>query len=484
MLGKLNLYVIKVGIFLITAALIVGMAGCDDDGYTPPSEDMEIRTWYDLDDVRDNLAGNYTLMNDLDSTTAGYEDLASPTANGGKGWEPIGSWEYGWFTGSFDGQGYEIRNLFVNRPDESSVGLFGIVDEVGIIKNIGVVATVTGYTCAGSLVGEMGVEGATDHGTVSNCYATSSVTGLSCVGGLVGTSYKATVSNSYYTGSINGDKWVGGLVGRSFGDVSNSYYNYDEVLINGENIITIGALFGEDFEQWLADGKFLDVNDRLSQESDYYVINDVNDFKELLAFGQNDSLKFRLKNDLDLATEPDFYIPYLAGEFDGNGHKISDLNFNFVFISQVGLVGYLASGGNVTDLAAENVSITGASTVGGLVGENVGKVSNSYSTGNITGDRDVGGLVGDNWGIVDNSYSTGSVTGTVGYLSRYVGGLVGRNEFEGTVSSSYSISSVTGGADVGGLAGESFGNVSSSYSTSNVSGKSRVGGLVGQNGGP
>ena len=40
----------------------------------------EIRTWYDLDAIRDNLCGNYTLMNDLDSTTAGYEGLASPAA--------------------------------------------------------------------------------------------------------------------------------------------------------------------------------------------------------------------------------------------------------------------------------------------------------------------------------------------------------------------------------------------------------------------
>jgi hypothetical protein len=47
---------------------------------------IEIWDWYDLDAIRYNLAGNYTLMNDLDSTTSGYTELASPTANGGKGW--------------------------------------------------------------------------------------------------------------------------------------------------------------------------------------------------------------------------------------------------------------------------------------------------------------------------------------------------------------------------------------------------------------
>ncbi len=118
----------------------------------------------------------------------------------------------------------------------------------------------------------------------------------------------------------------------------NSYYNYDEVLINGQNVITIGALSGEDFEQWLANDKFLDVNERLSQENGYYLINNVTDFKQLLAFGQNDTLKFRLTNDLDLAGEPNFYIPYLAGEFDGNAHKISNLSFNFGFVSQCRIV--------------------------------------------------------------------------------------------------------------------------------------------------
>ena len=50
----------KFGIFLVTIALIVGITGCD--GYTPPSKDLEIRDWYDLDAVRNNLGGNYTLM--------------------------------------------------------------------------------------------------------------------------------------------------------------------------------------------------------------------------------------------------------------------------------------------------------------------------------------------------------------------------------------------------------------------------------------
>jgi hypothetical protein len=473
MLGKLNYYVTKFSIFLITAALIAGMVGCG-----PPSQNLEIRTWYDLDAVRNNLRGHHILMNDLNSITPGYTELASPTANQGKGWDPIGFFSAGPFIGSFDGQGYKIRDLFIDRPNECAVGLFSSVGEGGRIEGVGVVnANVTGslevvwHGCdsTGSLVG-------VNFGTVNNSYSTGSVICEWYVGGLVGENY-GTVSNSYYRGNVTGNASVGGLVGVNSGTVINSYYNCDEVLINGENIITIGALFGEDFEEWLANDKFLDVNERLSQENGYYLINDVSHFKQLLAFGQNATLKFRLTNDLDLGDEPSFYIPYLAGEFDGNGHKISNLSFNFGFVSYVGLFGYLAPGGKVTQVGVENINITGAEYVGGLVGDNhFGTVSNCYATGSVTGNRSVGGLVGRNYdSTVSNSYSSGSVTG-----EGDVGGLAGRND--GTVSNSYSTGTVSGDQNVGGLVGMEWnGAVSNSYSTGNVTGDGWVGGLVGYN---
>ena len=513
-------YLARISIFLIMVALIAGMVGC---GGTPSS--VKIRDWYDLDAVRNNLGGNHILMNDLDSTTTGYEELASPTANQGKGWQPIGNIANK-FTGSFDGQGYEIRDFSINRLNEYYIGLFGFVADEGVIQDIGVVnATVNGQTFVGGLVGFTrgtvsnsycindvmgqgvigglvgwniegtisnsyssgnvtgesqvgGLLGSNEGGSVSYSYSTSSVTGSSGAGGLVGINSEGTVSNSYSTGSVSGTTEVGGVVGENSGYVSNTHYNYDEVLINGENIITIGALFDEDFEEWLANGKFLDINDRLSQESGYYLINDVTDFKQLLAFGQDDNLRFRLTNDMNLDTEPGFYIPYLAGEFDGNGHKISNLSFNCDFVYTVGSFGYLATGGAVTGVGVENINITGYNNVGGLVGMNhEGIVGDSYSTGSVIGGGMVAGLVGMNSeGIVSNSYSTSNVTG-----GGFVGGLVGIN-YKGTVSDSHSNSSVAGWAIVGGLVGMNDGTVRKSYSSGSVTSDGDVGGLVGING--
>jgi hypothetical protein len=208
---------VRVSIFLIIIAFVAGMVGCDGNGDNPPPQEGEIRTWYDLDAVRDDASGNHTLMNDLDSTTAGYDELASPTANEGAGWQPIGGVGYYRFTGSFDGQGYEIRDLFINRPNEGEVGLFCWVDEGGRIENIGLVnAIVTGQHWVGGLVG-VNIEG-----TVYNSYSTGKVTGDDNVGGLVG-SNSGTVSNSYSTGNVTGRDWVGGLVGYNGGPAHNSY---------------------------------------------------------------------------------------------------------------------------------------------------------------------------------------------------------------------------------------------------------------------
>jgi hypothetical protein len=270
-------YLTRLCIFLIAAALAVGMAGCGCEGYTPPpTEKLEIRTWYDLDAVRDDLDANYIRMNDLDSTTPGYEELASPTANAGKGWQPIGHGAWGWtffgvreigelFKGILDGQGYEIRDLYINNEDQ--VGLFGfvakggILSQGGIIKNLTLMnATVTADEAAGVWLGlhedavrcldvapaAGGVGGLVGYnrGTVSNCYATGTVTGRGSVGGLVGDSHEGTVSDSYSISSVSGNSSVGGLVGSHYDATVKKCYSAGSVA----GTSSVGGLVGYNLE--------------------------------------------------------------------------------------------------------------------------------------------------------------------------------------------------------------------------------------------
>ncbi len=203
----------------------------------------QIADWYRLDDVRNYLSSHFILINDLDSNSIGYTELASATAHEGKGWQPIAVNTT--FVGSFDGQGCEICDLFINRPDESQVGLFGAVGEAGTIENVGVNGNVTGYDNTGGLVGKNegtvsssystcrvignlnvgGLVGKSDNseGTVTKSCSAGNVTGANNVGGLVGWNREGTMSNSYATGRVTGSDNVGGLVGKNSDTESNSY---------------------------------------------------------------------------------------------------------------------------------------------------------------------------------------------------------------------------------------------------------------------
>ena len=336
-------YLAMASIFLVTVALIAGMLGC---GTTTPS--AEIWDWYDLDAIRNNLAASCFLMCSLDSTTDGYKELASETANQGRGWQPIGTQDKA-FTGTFDGQGFEISDLYIGRVDTGHVGLFGFVGEKGVIKNVGVVnAYVVGEFCVGGLVG-------INWGTVSNSYSDGSVSGTDQVGGLVGGN-GGSVSNSYSMGSVSGDRHVGGLVGASNGPVSNSHFAGS---VSGESRIggLVGGMSG-------------------STVSNSYFTGSVS--------GSSDQVGGLVGYNYGTVSKS-----YSSGSVSGDSYT-------------GGLVGFNRD--TVKD-SYSSANVTGRWIAGGLMGQNRGTVTKSYSTGSVSGTDLIGGLVGRNYeGTVSNSF--------------------------------------------------------------------------------
>ena len=147
------------------------------------------------------------------------------------------------------------------------------------------------------------------------------------------------------------------------------------------------------------------------------------------------------------------------------------------------LAGRLSSGGTVrgSHVAAGSVTHTTSSTstshIGCLLGYSDGTVRDSYATCNVAGTNNyslnIGGLIGksDAGGTVDTTYATGTVTSTgtgTGLIA--VGGLIGRNE--GQISVSYATGNVSGDSRgvVGGLTGKMAGPSFANYATGNVSG--------------
>lgn len=156
------------------------------------------------------------------------------------------------------------------------------------------------------------------------------------------------------------------------------------------------------------------------------------------------------------------------GNLDGNNYVINDLYIDRPGESPVGLFYQLDGGGTITNIGLKNVTVTGDSEVGGLVGANFGYINKSFVSGKITGkDRQAGVLVGYNYNgdNISNSYSFGSADAVY-----QVGGLVGRND--GAVYTSYSTATPSADDLVGGLIGfESGGLVNDSYWDTEESGQ-------------
>ena len=152
------------------------------------------------------MEAHYRLMNDIDAT-------ATREWNGGAGFDPID----GYFTGVFDGGGYAVRGLWVERPNESHIGLFGETGSGGLVMSVGVVdAHVRGASHVGAVVG-------LSYGRVLSSGSSGEVLGVGNVGGLVGYSLE-DISSSWSFSKVSGREYVGGLVGYAEnGDISSSW---------------------------------------------------------------------------------------------------------------------------------------------------------------------------------------------------------------------------------------------------------------------
>ena len=197
----------------------------------------------DLQNMQNDLAGDYELANDIDaSATSGW--------NGGAGFDPIGN--YGArFTGSLDGKNYIVSDLFIDRPTEDEVGPLGSIDEATIVDITFSNVDITGDDYVGGAIGE-----AYGNCSISNVVTTGAVNGDRFVGGFIGylstsaglninDSYsecvvtatgnyyggfggelvaytaQATISGCYAIGAVIGDSFGGGFVGYIYGESSD-----------------------------------------------------------------------------------------------------------------------------------------------------------------------------------------------------------------------------------------------------------------------
>ena len=186
----------------------------------------------------DNKSGKIIyLTSDLD--LGGKFDSDGNALDGNISWTPIGT-ESNPFSGTFDGNGHIISNMYININDNAS--LFNYSSN-STFKNVGVVnsyvKSVNGH--ASSIVGEI------TNGIIENSFSNSTIIGQKFTAGLVSRSFSSDIINCYNTGNIFGDvQFAAGAIGYQSGDdhIIRNIYNYGNVKGGIESGGIVGGIQG------------------------------------------------------------------------------------------------------------------------------------------------------------------------------------------------------------------------------------------------
>lgn len=321
----------------------------------------------DLQAIEDNLSSYYELGGDIDaSATSGW--------NAGAGFDPILL-----FTGNFDGKGFTITDLFINRPEVTKVGLFGSTSTgCGFIKNVGIVTcNITGESMVGALIGSQNENA----DAISDCYSTGTIAATSddksvtSVGGLIGLGKPSSMSDCYSTCSVTMTR-----TGTSALD----------------NISNCGGLIGEvsryiDITRCHASGNVTATGD-----------DDVDSIGGFIGFNNGPHITecYATGNVVVIAGDDGTSIGGFVGYAD-NSPPAGDLSDCY-------------ARGNVTVTV---VDTTQSQDIGGFAGTNHtdSVLDDCYSTGLLTVTAlvtDIGGFCGDNFGTITNCFWDTTTSGT------------------------------------------------------------------------
>jgi outer membrane protein OmpA-like peptidoglycan-associated protein len=429
---------------------------------------------------------HYKLSANIDLTplSKGIGDASQATGDGWNttdtggastgGWVPLG--DYGddstvfantKFFGDFNGAGFTISNLKIDRSSEQYLGLFGQVRN-SYIHNL----TLTnnqidaGYRYIG------GLAGSAEYSNFDKIWLTSGTIKVfsSYAGGLIGSLNNSNMTNINVAASIENSNtatviYLGGIVGYTY------YSNLTHVNFNGDVLgdsstgdfygSYVGGIYG------VGSGVITDVKVTANVTGSSYtggVIGEASD---------------------GLANHVSFEGSVTASA--GSITRAVD--------SVGGLIGYLDYGDitNAVGKISVYANLTGTDTnqgryIGGVAGHvsessnvNAVKITGNVAAKNATG---VGGLIGisDDGVALNSSSYKGTVSTTTG---SNIGGLIGLAEtgtqiMRSSVEAKSYVSSDS--TEVGGLIGSASEGVSvlDCYNRANVTGSNNVAGIVGQ----
>lgn len=417
-------------------------------------------------DVNDHTNAKAKLTEDLDfSAYTGYN------------WTPIGT-EDNPFSGIFDGNSHTISGLKSSGADHA--GLFGYADGASISKLIVNGCDFSGNKSAAVMCGSVGTNGVTFNfcGSYDNTLTETSTAGF--VGASAG---KVTLDRCY---TADRDKFSDGnnrvsvsyaISGNAADDaMTEAQFKSGELtyaLNNGlDKAVWFQTINTQAYPQFSGDTVYktspcVSYTNDSAKTNKPHVIGDDDKCKvcgergipkknsngqyelssklHMLWFAKNFSSgedSAVLMDNIDMKDAE--WTPIgtadkpFSGNFDGNGHTISGLNYSGEY---AGLFGYMNNGtisnikladssfangtasggicavnngGTIENCAVDNVAVSGG-TAGGICGQNSGTITNCFFFGNVSSDGKSGGICGSNSGTIRST------------VSLYAGAAVGEN---------------------------------------------------------
>lgn len=452
---------------------------CCDFILTKPTEESG---WYLISEPGE-LAWFARLINggidDNDHTNAKAkltEDLDF-SAYTGYNWTPIGT-EDNPFSGIFDGNSHTISGLKSSGADRA--GLFGYADGASISKLIVNSCDFSGNKSAAAMCGSVGTNGVTFNfcGSYDNTLAETSTAGF------VGASAGKVTLNRCYT--ADRDKFSDGnnrvsvsyaISGNAADDaMTEAQFKSGELtyaLNNGlDKAVWFQTINMQAYPQFSGDTVYK-TSPCVSYTNDSAKTNkphDIGDDDICKVCGERGIPKKNSNGQYELSSK--LHILWFAknfssgedsavlmdnidmkdaewtpigtadkpfsGNFDGNGHTISGLNYSGEY---AGLFGYMNNGtisnikladssfangtasggicavnngGTIENCAVDNVAVSGG-TAGGICGQNSGTITDCFFSGNVSSDGKYGGICGSNSGTIKST------------VSLYAGTAVGEN---------------------------------------------------------
>jgi filamentous hemagglutinin family protein len=156
----------------------------------------------DLQNIGNDLTGNYALGKDIDAGNAAFQTLGYASATP--------------FTGQFDGMWHTISNLSPNANE-----IFGDIGATGVVRDVNVDSHVST-----AIFSPSAILAGNNHGTIANVFTSGSISGTSDGGnsfaGLVGVNY-GLIARSGSSASVIADEAAAGLVVDNQGTITQSY---------------------------------------------------------------------------------------------------------------------------------------------------------------------------------------------------------------------------------------------------------------------